>query len=538
MQGLCVKTRRICAQGLVLLAFGASSYAQADPVYTDRFIVKFRGAATAAQSHTRQHSLSQRARASLTRARTLASGAELMRLAAPVPADEAAVIAARLRADPNVVSAEPDLVMENLSLANDPYYGAQWNLSEALGGINLPAALALTHGASDIVVAVLDTGIVAHEDLGRVLPGYDFVSGDSAGNARANDGDGRDADPTDPGDWISVAESTSGGIFNGCYVRSSSWHGTHVAGIVGADGDNGKGIAGVNWTSPILPVRVLGKCGGYTSDIVDAMYWAAGFEVEGVPTNPNPARVINLSLGGTASTCPAAYQQAIDTLTAAGVVVVASAGNSMRDAASTTPANCAGVITVGASDRAGGKAWYSNYGAAVKIAAPGGVQYYLNDPDAVWSTLNSGTTVSGYDVYRGYQGTSMAAPHVSGVVSLMLSVNPDLSVAQVTTLLQSSARSFASDSTCTNVLCGAGIVDAAAAVTAARATVGEGRTGASGVAPTSVNDDSTASASGGGGCVASNTATFDPTLVVLLVASLLLSLRASLRKLVVRAGTR
>lgn len=173
--------------------------------------------------------------------------------------------------------------MQTTAVPDDPFYGAQWPLFEARGGIDLAPAWVLTHGAASVTVAVLDTGIRPHEDLLRVLPGYDFV----ADPARANDGDGRDSDPSDPGDWLTLAESEAGPLA-GCRVRSNSWHGTHVAGIIGAQGNNGKGVAGINWESPILPVRVLGKCGGYNSDVVDAMYWAAGFGVPGLPDNAIP----------------------------------------------------------------------------------------------------------------------------------------------------------------------------------------------------------------------------------------------------------
>src|SRR5262249_18704579 len=139
-----------------------------------------------------------------------------------------------------------------------------------------------------------------HPDLaGRYVGGYDFIT-----NAQvANDGqfttatNDRDPDPSDPGDWITAAESASD-FFAGCPIANSSWHGTHVAGTIGAASGNGTGVAGINWVSKILPARVLGKCGGYLSDIADAIQWSAGLSVPGVPNNPNPARVLNLSLGG------------------------------------------------------------------------------------------------------------------------------------------------------------------------------------------------------------------------------------------------
>jgi len=234
------------------------------------------------------------------------------------------------------------------------------------------------------------------------------------------------------------------------------------------------GVAGVNWTSPLLHVRVLGACRGFSADIIDGMRWAAGLAVPGVPANAYPARVLNLSLGGQ-SRCPSSWQSVINDVTARGAVVVVAAGNANQDAANFTPAGCNGVITVAATDRDGSRAWFSNFGAAVEISAPG-----VN----VISTLNDGTTRPGAATYNSMSGTSMAAPHVSGVVSLMLSRNSSLTPAQVLASLQQTARRFPSGSTCTTSLCGSGIVDAAAAVAAvspkkfqfaigAQATVGQ-----------------------------------------------------------------
>ncbi len=517
-------TLRFARQGLLCLLFawmaGSVTPADADDysAYTDRLIVKFRST-QARDAVTAAHT---RSGMRLRHARTTASGASVLALTQAVSLDAAESLAAELRARDDVTYAEPDYLMQSLAVPNDPYYGAQWNLFEARGGINVPAAWNFTHGAANIVVAVLDTGILPHEDLTNVLPGYDFVAAN-----RSNDGDGRDADATDPGDWVTSAESATA-AFSGCTPTNSSWHGTHVAGIIGAAANNNRGISGINWVSPILPVRVLGKCGGYTSDIIDAMYWAAGFEVEGVPINANPARVINLSLGGSATSCPQSYRNVIDTLNAVGVVVVTSAGNSARDVSQTTPANCSGVIAVAATDRDGDKAWYSNYGEGITLAAPGGSQFYYNDPDGIVSTLNDGATVAANDVYRSYQGTSMAAPHVSGVVSLMLSLNPALNPDQVRSLLQSSARGFAVGSICAT-RCGAGIVDAGAAVVAASSTRGLGVNGLTGGIYSSANDGSTAQASGGGGgCSLARNGIYDVSLLLLAIAACLVRLRKRL----------
>ena len=229
-----------------------------------------------------------------------------------------------------------------------------------------------------------------------------------------------------------------------------------MAGTIGALSNNGTGVAGVNHVSKILPVRVLGKCGGTFSDIVDAIRWAAGLPVSGVPDNANPAKVINMSLGGgTPCSDTPALQSAIDAATAAGTIVVVSAGNSNANASGFSPASCNNVVTVAATGRTGSKASYSNFGSTVEISAPGG-----DGSNGVLSTLNAGTTTAGAYNYVSYQGTSMAAPHVAGVVSLMLSLRPSLNYTQVVSILQSTATAFPSGSTCTTSLCGPGIVNA------------------------------------------------------------------------------
>ena len=238
-------------------------------------------------------------------------------------------------------------------------------------------------------MAVLDTGYRPHVDLvGNIIPGYDFI----ISTAVSNDGNGRDPDASDPGDWTAT--------------RNSSWHGTHTAGTIGAVTNNSLGVAGVAFNAQIQPVRVLGTGGGFTSDITDAIVWASGGSVAGVPNNTTPANVINMSLGGSGA-CSSAMQTAINGAVGRGTVVVVSAGNSNIDAKNQNPANCKKVIPVAAVGRKGGKASYSNFGNIVKIAAPGGD---LNE--FVYSTLNFGTTTPAGDAYAGYQGTSMAAPHL------------------------------------------------------------------------------------------------------------------------------
>jgi serine protease len=333
-------------------------------------------------------------------------------------------------------------------------YSQQWHYYEAKGGLNLPAAWDKSTGAG-INVAVIDTGYRPHADLsGQILPGYDFIN--SA--AIAGDGNGRDSDASDNGDSTTAGQCGTG---LPAQDESSSWHGTHVAGTIAAKTNNGVGVAGVAYGAKIVPARVLGKCGGYTSDIADAIVWASGGTVTGVPANANKARVLNLSLGGSGA-CDTTTQNAINSARSRGAVVVVAAGNSNVNAANASPANCAGVITVAAVNRSGGKASYSNYGANVDVAAPGG-----DSGGAILSTWNAGTTTPAGDNYGTMMGTSMATPHVAGVAALMLAKNPNLTPDEVEARLKATARAF--PAACSG--CGAGIVDAAAAVTSVTATV-------------------------------------------------------------------
>jgi serine protease len=401
--------------------------------------------------------------------RQLGDGAWVIELDDKYAPADAAAIADSWAQQPGVAYAEPDARQFATVVPNDTRYGEQWDLQGVTAGTsygaNLPAAWDVTTGSASQVVAVVDTGYLNHADLaGRFVGGYDFINEINT----ANDGDLRDANAADPGDWITSAENASG-IFAGCQVHNSTWHGTHVAGTIGANTNNAAGMAGVNWNTKILPVRVLGKCGGYTSDIADGMRWAAGLAVTRVPANPNPAKVINLSLGGSGA-CGATYQNAVNDITAAGSLLVIAAGNSNLDAVNFRPANCAGVLTVAASNRPGNRATYSNYGTTVEIAAPGGNLSGGLDP-GILSTLNTGTTTPGADAYVAYQGTSMAAPHVAGVASLVWALNPALTAPQVTSILQTNVTPFKAGSTCTTALCGTGILDAGAAVGAATGTL-------------------------------------------------------------------
>ncbi|WP_018348903.1 S8 family peptidase [Longispora albida] len=376
------------------------------------------------------------------------------------------------RNDPAVAYAEPDLIMQPLADPTDTDYSRQWDLFEATAGMNVPGAWAKSTG-SGVTVAVLDTGYVAHSDLAaNIVAGYDFISSSSA----ARDGNGRDNNPADQGDWVATA-GECGTDANGNPVPAkptdSSWHGTHVAGTIGAVTDNSKGIAGVAYAAKIQPVRVLGKCGGATSDIADAITWASGGTVTGVPANPTPAKVINMSLGGK-SACSATYQNAINGAVGRGTTVVVSAGNSNDDTANYNPASCSNVINVAASSREGNRAYYSNYGAKIDIAAPGGETRRATDTpgtvttpeNAIYSTLNTGATTPGAENYEPYQGTSMAAPHISGLAALIAS-KTTLTPAQIEQAIKDNARPLAG--TCTGG-CGAGLADAAATLTAVTTT--------------------------------------------------------------------
>lgn len=432
---------------------------------TDRVIVKFKQGYDSSQevplSEEKMSALSEKTGFPLRLFRTMTDGAKVMMLPEKLPLDEVKKISEKLMTLPDVEYAEPDTKMYHTLIPNDPQYGSQWNYFGSYG-VNLPAAWDINTGSSSVVVAVVDTGITNHSEFsGRVLQGYDFISYALDGN----DGNGRDSDASDPGDWVTYAESQSD-WFYGCQIENSSWHGTHVAGTIAANSNNGVGVTGVNWNAKILPVRVLGKCGGYLSDIADGIRWAAGASVAGVPTNANPAKVINVSIGGFGA-CQSTYQSAIDTATSLGAVVVVSAGNEAMDASNSQPANCNNVITVSATDGTGYLSSYSNYGTKVEISAPGGDFGY---DTGVLSTYNTGTTSPVSESYSALQGTSMAAPHVSGVISLMLSVTPTLTPSQIKEIIQNTAKDFNPFSICTSspTTCGSGIVDAAAAVKAAK----------------------------------------------------------------------
>lgn len=360
--------------------------------------------------------------------------------------------------DPRVEYAEVDERVFPHFLPNDSFYASQQgNLKSPFveaGGANLPnawgrMAAGVPVSGAGVTVAVLDTGYRPHADLvANIVGGYDFISQDGFNDfTTANDGNARDADALDPGDWNTQASL--------CDVENSSWHGTKVAGIIGAVGNNGTGIIGVAYRASILPVRVLGVCGGYTSDTAAALQWAAGLSVPGVPANPHPAKVINMSFGRS-GTCSQTYQSAITAARNAGSVIVVSTGNEYSKTTITQPANCAGVIAVAAHTSTGAASDYTNVGPGTTISAPG---------NSIYTTRNSGTTVPADDSYGAHTGTSFSAPHVAGVAALLMQIKPGISPAEVQAHLVNSARPYASGSYCAGRSdCGAGLLDAFRAV--------------------------------------------------------------------------
>lgn len=402
---------------------------------------------------------------------------------------EAQALADRLRSQPEVEWVEPNVrerLLQSTVIPNDHYYRyvapndpGQWWLrppGETLGqwpaswgAPGVQNAWLVETGRSSAVIAVLDTGKTDHSDLsGRYLPGHDFVSE----TAYATDGNGRDTDPSDPGDWVTAEDvANNPTLFGTCLVKDSSWHGTIISGIVAASTNNNLGVAGINRNGRVLPVRVAGKCGATVLDITDGMRWAAGLDVAGAPRNLNPARIINISFGGSAA-CGNLYQNTIDELASYGVVVVAAAGN--EQGAVTRPASCAGVVGVAALARDGLKAGYSDLGSRVVVSTVGG------DPDVddgILTLVNTGTQSPATEGYANVFGTSFATPIVSGVVSLMLSANPNLTLPQIISGLQVTARPHVQSTNlsacsasnvgpcvCTTSTCGAGVLDAEQAV--------------------------------------------------------------------------
>jgi serine protease len=470
-----LRGRRIgTAVALALVAassLAASTLAAAEPM-TQRLIVRFKddGAARRALPvQKRLALLAGDAAVALSYVRPMALQAHVVALDHAVPLSQAKEIAARLAANADVEFAQADRRLKPSFVPDDEFINQQTYLGNGAAGISAFAAWDITTGGPNVVVAVVDTGFRPHAGLaGRFVQGYNFISDPAA----ANDGDGRDADASDPGDWVSQADKD--GPFRGadCAIVNSSWHGTAVSGVIGANGNDHVWTAGIDWSAKILPVRVLGKCGGSFSDILDGVAWAAGLPVPGVPLNTTPAQVINMSLGDdTKSACDTMEQSVVNAVLAHGVTraIVVAAGNDSDNVANHVPANCSGVISVGATSSNGNRAGYSNFGPTLTLSAPGG-QYPQSDGIEV--LVDSGKTVPVGDTVAIYNGTSLSAPMVSGVVSLMLGVAPNLTAAQVRSLLVASAKPFAPLSTCSTSLCGAGIVNAQAAVQAAQAAAG------------------------------------------------------------------
>jgi serine protease len=481
--------------------------AQADAI--ERVIVKFRPAsrlqaqaaaggeaAAAAADGARVNSLARRMRLTLHASRALGGDMHVLNVSPQAGGETAAATLARLRADSEVEYAVPDRRVYPSAVSNDPRATGQWYLGSAqLAAIRAQEAWDTTVGRRGVVVAVLDTGVLFdHPDLGRMnaggrlLPGYDFISA-SPGNpldlTTANDNNGRDSDPSDPGDWVAATD--------GCgAATNSSWHGTRVSGIISALSNNGVGVAGVMWNSTILPVRVLGKCGGFNSDVMEGMRWAAGLHVPGVPDNPNPARVINLSLGSEGA-CDTFSRDVISQVTATGALVVVAAGNEGGPVDS--PANCAGAMAVLGLRHIGTKVGFSSLGPEIALGAPGGncVNTAAGAPClfSIDTTANLGTTVPGTHTYTdqlNYNvGTSFSAPIVSGIAGLMLSVNGNLKSAQLIGRMRASALPYPTTSTtdpappachapafvgdiqqteciCNTAACGSGMANASGAV--------------------------------------------------------------------------
>ena len=424
----------------------------------------------------------------LASTRPVGRASHLLDFGRPLTRAESAALIAKLAARPDVQWVEANTREHRANTPDDPQFtnqfwlqtvrGSNANvLSDRLRGVpGFQTAWNTTTGSPSIVVAVLDTGITVHPEIdNHILPGYDFVTDP----VYANDGNGRDADPSDPGDFVSQADiNANPAAFSGCTIEDSSWHGTDIAGIIGASTNDGVGVAGVHWNARILPVRVAGKCGAEVTDIIDGMRWAAGLAVAGAPINPNPARVINISFTGT-TVCGQAYQDAIDELAALPdpVVVVAAAGNARG--AIERPASCNGVVAVGAVNRDGFKTSYSNFGAGMTLMTVGGDYSgegiwgpYLAD-GGLLTIDNNGLTSPGTAGYAYVFGTSFSTPVVSATVSLMLSLNPSLTVAQIIDGLKRSARPHVTAPRigacssanpwrciCTTTTCGAGLLDA------------------------------------------------------------------------------
>ena len=433
--------------------------------------------------------------------RKLAIGSDLIRTSRKLNQSEANTLMMQLAADSSVAHVQPDYKMYRVKdfaapaamnaqanvapqtfTPNDPDYSQyQWHFFNPVGGANVNNAWDIADGTG-VTVAVIDTGITQHPDLDYSLAtnniGYDFIT-DSFVSDRTTDD--RVPGGWDLGDWDNTQPYLQEcyGSNNPSDGETSSWHGTVVSGEIAELTNNGIGMAGVAYNAKVLPVRVLGHCGGYDSDISDAIEWASGGHVDGIPDLAQPAQVINMSLGGQEK-CDATSPEyvAIQHAISRGTTVVVAAGNSGADVANFSPASCPGVVAVASNGITGKRAFYSNYGKGVTISAPGG-GIYANDASSgqivnngfIWQAINLGTTTPIYpadavQAYGGMAGTSQAAPHVAGTAALIVGALkaaglPALSSADMTNVLVKSARAFPVTE---DHPIGAGIVDAYAAV--------------------------------------------------------------------------
>ncbi|MBS3911721.1 MAG: S8 family serine peptidase [Hydrogenophaga sp.] len=524
---------------------GTVALAQAEQAPVARFMIRYKTPVKmAGQRGATQATERLEAAAQVTRSASV-SGASNLRYLKSVAADlhvvvleqavspaEAQALMQRLRADAAVEDVVIDHRMQAHALPNDPYLVPdsrynQWHLQDSTvvpGGINVRSVWGAGSTGSGVVVAVVDGGYRPHADLeANVLPGYDFISADSPSKFgrnihwTANDGDARDPDARDPGDWITPDDVTNGYCDK---AEESSWHGTHVAGLAGAVGNNGVGGLGVAYGAQLLPVRVLGRCGGYSSDILAGARWAAGLDGTGVTPPSRPAKVLNLSLGVSGVACDTTTQSIVDEIRARNVSIVASSGND-GSTFLTMPANCKGVMAVTAHTREGDSADYANVGAGTAISAPGGGDNTIlppspGNPRFIVSTGNAGLEEPAGDNYMLYNGTSMAAPQVVGVLALLASLRPDLPMATLEGIVIGSTRPFPAGGYCaTNPyglpagFCGSGLLDAEKAVAAVIAYVAP-------VAPPS---------DGGGGCTVATNGQADAGLALLTLAALLMLAR-------------
>ncbi|MEM1401978.1 MAG: S8 family serine peptidase [Pseudomonadota bacterium] len=345
---------------------------------------------------------------------------------------------------PGVRTAEPNYRVYPTATVNDEAFSFQWHYPL----INVPGAWDTTVGESSVIVAVIDTGVLAgHPDLaGQLVDGFDFIRDPG----EAADGDGIDPNPEE------TIGTTDPAAIN--------FHGTHVTGTVAAAGNNSIGVSGVAYGARVMPLRALNASGGTTYDVNQAVRFAAGLENDSGTLPPQPADVINLSLGGAGFIT--ASQNLYNEVRARGIIVVAAAGNESTTVPS-YPASYANVISVSAVDAQQRITGYSNTGSAVDIAAPGGdgrVDFNGDGyPDGVLSTGAS----DGEFAYTFLSGTSMASPHVAGVMALMKSVNPNLDADDVDRLLESGALTDDFGAAGRDNQYGHGIVNARRAVDAA-----------------------------------------------------------------------